>query len=490
MRYKRASEALILLTLMQSAPRPASAASPWICMHSRNFELCTTAGEKAGREALAVFEEIRTAFTDILGVKLPDDKPITVLAFRDEQEYAPYRPHDGAFAYYMPLSRHDFIVIQDLLPEHYPQVLHEYTHAVINQAGMKLPLWLNEGFAELYSTLMPMGGKILVGRIIPGRLEVAEAGLIDLHEILKADIHSKAYNENDRIGIFYAESWALVHMLKFSKKYSPGFESLLDAIGRGEASDLALERVYSKSIEAIQADLQAYVRGNHFYEGVIHAKLGKPSIEPVVTPKDPLELALLLASVQSYGPQRAGAIKALENLAKANPGRPEPLESLAWTYLNGPNPQSATMPFRQALEWGTHDAQLCVSYAVKLRASIPEADYVAALRRATEIDPAFSAAQGLLGAYAFNNRNYAEAVTRLHLVKKLDRGQACAYYRALSYAAFQIGNTEEAKSAAHKAQQYATTSEDHRLADEVNRYVSGATPSLKPPEIPSNPPPQ
>ena len=207
---------------------------------------------------------------------------------------------------------------------------------------MKLPLWLNEGFAELYATMKPVGGKILVGRVIPDRLQVAEAGLANLRDILNANTHSLSYNENDRIGIFYAESWALVHMLKFSRSYSPGFEHVLDAIGRGEASDQALEKVYGKPIEAIQKDLQAYVHGNHFYEGVIHAKIGKPTVEPVLTPRTPLETAVMLAGIQLHGPRREEALATLDKLAKANPGNPAPLDSLAWFYLTGPNPQSAS----------------------------------------------------------------------------------------------------------------------------------------------------
>ena len=453
-------------------------------MHSANFELYTTAGEKTGREALRAFEEIRSAFRDVLGVKLPDNRPVTIVAFRDEKEYAPYQAHAGVVAYYMPLARHDFIVIQDLLPEHLPLLLHEYTHVVINQAGMKLPLWLNEGFAELYATMKPMGGKILVGRIIPARLQAAEAGLVNLRGILNANAQSAAYNENDRIGIFYAESWALVHMLKFSRSYAPGFERVLDAIGRGDASDRALEKVYGKSIEAIQIDLQAYVHGDHFYEGVIHGKIEKPNVEPIVTPKDPLETAVMLAGIQSHGPHRDEALETLETLAKTNPGKPAPLESLAWLYLTSPDPLSAIEPFRRALELGTHDANLCFNYAVKLRASIPEAEYLAMLRRAAAIDPEFSAAQQLLAAHAFNTRDYPEAVTRLHLVKKLERAQAFAYYRALAFAAFQIGSAAEARSAASRAEKFASTAEEHRLANEITRYVTGASPSLKPPELP------
>jgi tetratricopeptide (TPR) repeat protein len=485
MRSSKAAGVLFLFTLMP----PAQAATQWICLRSPNFELYTSAGEKTGRQALQVFEEVRSAFKDILGIKIPNQQPTTIVIFRDTEEFAPYRPQGNIIAYYMSLSRRDFIILQDLLPEHYPMALHEYTHLVIHQAGMKLPLWLNEGFAEFYSTMKPMGNKILVGRVIPGRLEVAEQGLMDLREILKADKSSKAYNEADRMGIFYAESWALVHMLKFSKPYATRFETLLDAIGRGEPSDKALERVYGKPIEAIQADLQTYVRGSHFFEGVIHAKMERLDIQPEVEARDPVDIAVLLAGIEARGPQHDDAVATLEKLAKDNPGKTSPLEALAWIYLTGPHPQFAIAPFQQAVAAGTRDAVLCFSYAVKLRASIPDYDYVAALRRVAEIDPQMSEAQELLADHAFDNHDYAETVRRLHLVKKLERSQAFNYYRMLAHAAFETGDTVEAKSAAERAQQYAATAEERRMAEELVNSVAGgkSSPPSKAPEFPQGP---
>lgn len=481
MRYSRAVGILSLLAFLPSA----SAGDDWICLHSPNFELYTREGERSGRGVLRILEEVRAAFKDILKVKLPGDQPATIVAFGGEQEYAPYRLGPSIFAYYYPQPHRDFIVIQDLLPEHLSALLHEYTHLIIHQAGMKLPLWLNEGFAEFYGTMRPVGGKIVVGRVIPERLRIAEGGLANLRVVLKADSHTKGYGEN--LQIFYAESWALVHMLKFGQGYSQGFEKVLDAIGQGVASDQALESVYGKPIEAIQADLDAYVHGEGFVEGVIHARMEKAVPAAVVTPKDPVETDVMLAGILARGPNRDQARKTLEKLAKSNPGRPEPLDALARLYLAGPNPEFAIAPFRQALEAGTHDSDLCFNYAVKLRNSIPEADYVAALRRATEIDPQFSTAQQLLAAHAFNARDYPEAVKRLHLVKKLDRANAFTYYRALSFAAFQIGNRDEARSAAMRAQQYASSDLERRLADEMASYVAGSSPLRRAPELPSVP---
>ncbi len=483
MRRRLAPGALILLALTQVA----SARDRWICFRSTNFELYTTSDESTGREALVFFEQVRRAFTEILGVKLPENKPVTIIAFRDEAAFAPYRPQQNVQAFTMALPRHDYIVMQDLVPEHYSVGLHEFTHVVVGQAGIKLPLWLNEGFAEVYATMKPVGHKILVGRIIQSRLQMAQAGLIDLREVLSTDRQSRLYHENNRVGIFYAESWALVHMLKFSDKYSPRFDQALDAIGRGEASEQALQRVYGKTIEQIQGDLLAYVNGNRFREGVIHAKLGKPGAEPQLVPVDPIQVAVLLAAIEARGPQRQDAIKSLEALAEANPRNLAPLEGLAWIQLVGPQAQPAIAAFHRALEAGTRDANLCFEFAIKMRPAIPDTDYVTALHRATEIDPGFTPAQQQLAAHAFNSHDYPEAVMRLHLVKKLDRAQAFTYYRALSFAAFQIGDVAEAKSAASRAQEYAVAPEDKRMADEMVKYVNGNSPSTNPPGFSDNP---
>jgi hypothetical protein len=472
---------LALVTVILATFQAANARDRWIHLRSDNFELYTTSDERVGRDALLFFEQVRRAFTEILGLKLPEGRTVSIVAFRDEQAFAPYRPQDSVLAYTMSQSRNETIVMQDLVPERYSVALHEYTHVVINQAGIKLPLWLEEGFAELYSTLTPAGRKMLVGRKIAGRLQAAQAGLLNLGEVLSADRQSPLYHENDRVGIFYAESWALVHMLKFSEAYSAKFDQVLDAIGKGEPSDQALRAGYGKSLEQIQADLVTYVHGDHLREGVINGKPGKAGSDARLAPLDPIDIDILLAGIEARGPHRHEAILALEELAKDNPGKPAPLEALTWIQLAGPNPESAVVPFRRAIAAGSRDPNLCFQYANKLRTTISEADYVAALRLAAEIDPGFSAVQQQLAAHAFNARDYGEAVTRLHLVKKLDRTQASTYYRALAFAAYQIGNAAEAKSAAERAGHYAASPEDKRLSDEMLQYInSGKPPAAAP----------
>jgi predicted Zn-dependent protease len=187
---------------------------------------------------------------------------------------------------------------------------------------------------------------------------------------------------------------------------------------------------------------------------------------------DPLDTAILLASLEARGSRRPIAVNTLKELAAANPGKPAPVEALAWMELGGPNPTSAIEPFHRALELGTRDASLCFTIATTLQASMPEADYLAALRRAAELDPAFSHAQEQLAVYAFNHHDYPEAIARLRAVKKLERSNAFVYWHMLAAASYQTGNYAEAKSAAARLQQYAATADQKRIAEELSKLVN------------------
>ena len=162
----RATRVSALACLLLPACLPA-ATDPWLKITSANFELYTTAGERAGRDLIRHFEQVRSFFLQAFGSRLSASRPARIIAFRNEKEYQPYRPNEFATAFFQPGAVHDFIVMSSASSEHYPVAVHEYTHLMIHQSGMELPPWLNEGLAELYSSLEPRGDKILVGQVIP-----------------------------------------------------------------------------------------------------------------------------------------------------------------------------------------------------------------------------------------------------------------------------------------------------------------------------------
>ena len=214
---------------------PAAAHDPWLKITSANFELYTTANERDGRDLIRHFEQVRSFFLQAFGSHLRASRPARIIAFRNEKEYRPYRPNEFATAFFQPGAFHDLIVISSAASERYPVAVHEYTHLMIHQSGMELPPWLNEGLAELYSSLEPHGERILVGQLIPERLLVLRREpWIPLAALLAADHSSPYYNEKSHAGMFYAESWALVHMLNLDPEYRPQLKSLVAALREKE----------------------------------------------------------------------------------------------------------------------------------------------------------------------------------------------------------------------------------------------------------------
>ena len=162
------SAAAILATLSPNM----KAAEHWICLTTPHFEMYTTNSEKQGTAALSVFEQVRYFFLQNSKSKTASDTPVRIIAFHSEKEYRPYRVNEGAFAYYVRSRKVDYIVMQDISSEHHQVALHEYTHLVIEHLGLQLPVWLNEGLADLYSSLEPKGDQALLGRPLPGHLVI------------------------------------------------------------------------------------------------------------------------------------------------------------------------------------------------------------------------------------------------------------------------------------------------------------------------------
>ncbi len=141
----------------------------WIRMTSPNFEIYTTAGERSARDTLNFFEQVHFFFAQTIPHTLEKAPRVRIVAINSMKEYEPYRLNEVSVAYYLPTAGHDYIVMSHTGAETFPIAVHEYVHLVVRRSKLNFPPWLNEGTAELYSTLRPMGDKILVGSLIPGR---------------------------------------------------------------------------------------------------------------------------------------------------------------------------------------------------------------------------------------------------------------------------------------------------------------------------------
>lgn len=448
-----------------------AAAAQWLKLTSAHFELYTTAGEKKGREAVLYFEQVRDFFSRTRS----SDKPmpnarVRIIAFQSEKEYAPYRLNEFATAFYLNGYGDDYIVMSSISAEHYPVAVHEYTHLLIEHLGIKVPPWLNEGLAELYSTLKPMDNKVAIGQVIPGRYYYLKQNKwLPLETLLAVDRSSPYYNERNRANIFYAESWALVHMLVLGPGYRPNVSKLLTAIGSGAAARDAFWQIYAKTTTQVQKDLEEYMRGTRFNEVVFGVKLEKSAQEPDIAPASPLESGVVLADLLALTRKRDEAKQAYDALVQQFPNSWEPQAGLAELAWREKKLDEATTHFARAVELGSTNPRLYYDYARVARdakARIP------LLQKAVALAPGYQEAHRYLAFCLLQDRQYQGAIDQLKLVKSIKVEQAFSYYHELAYAFLQLGRFDDAQKAAEGALKYAGSSEQTTAAEELLRTIA------------------
>jgi tetratricopeptide (TPR) repeat protein len=460
---------------------PARAAEQWLRITSPHFEMLTTAGEKKGREGVLYFETVRQFFIDGgLAANVPG-KRVRIVAFRGDKEFRPYAPNEVATAFYAggAGTDNDYIVLSQIGFEYYPIAVHEYTHLVFRHSSANLPVWLNEGMAELFSTLKPDGKKVAVGDLIPGRLmEARENRLIDLDTLFAVNNDSKLYNERTHAGMFYSESWALVHMLFLSSEYRPHFLVFWKLVTSGQPAAQALQQAFGKSVAEAQKDLTHYIDNGPTHFLLFAMQLDKSVEDADVQPSSTFDADLELAEIMSSSQRQAAAGRQmLERLMTEQPQRPEPPALLAELSLREGHRDEAIRDYAKAVELGSTNPEMYVRYALLLWNRHDNNDTVVkALQKAVELKPDYPEAQMRLGFALMDHGDYKQALAQLALLRGIKAQDEFSYFNAVAYANYRLGNEAQARAALAKAKQWAKEPADVMAVDQLSDALDSRHP--------------
>ena len=280
----RRLEWLLLLVLVAT---PASAKEPvWLQVKSPHFIVYSDAGEKQARRVAQQFELIRA----ILGRKWPwarldPGQPVWIFAVRDEaslkvllpsywEQKNRFRPAGvfarGAHKHFVAL-RTDLDNAADDPNAYYTNpyhlIFHEYVHLVLDQNFGSMPLWFNEGLAEYFGATWLSGHLTGLGRAIPGHVwELRDRRPLPIDVLLSVDESSPHYNEQSKAGIFYAQSWALIHYLVYGDggRHTAGLNRYASLLKEGVDPAEAARQALPPASELGRA-LDAYIRKRAFY---------------------------------------------------------------------------------------------------------------------------------------------------------------------------------------------------------------------------------
>lgn len=156
---------------------------------------------------------------------------------------------------------------------------HEIAHRMMWQRTPRLPIWVDEGLAQYYSTLEIDGNEITVGKALPEidfwdrstigkvwfgnfqqvQIPVSTApGMAHLLDADYADFHDDAWQEQ----IFYTASWKLAHMFKLGPdaRYVARFSVFMAEIERGTEPSSAFSAAFDgTSIDDLERAYEAYL---------------------------------------------------------------------------------------------------------------------------------------------------------------------------------------------------------------------------------------
>ncbi|HSF44196.1 MAG TPA: tetratricopeptide repeat protein, partial [Thermoanaerobaculia bacterium] len=266
---------LALTALLLTSAQPAWSLprkEEWIELKTANFTLYSNAGRVNTERIGTNLERLRSALKLLTpDLSLSSPYPTSIFVFKNASALEPYqRIYNGkpqkAGGYFMSRSYGNYVAINgDPRGDEMANIHHEYLHYVIRNNYASLPLWLNEGLAEYYSTFEVSGNEAKIGLPHPHHIVwLRKNALIPLPTLLSIDEQSPEYNEESPRGSFYAQSWALVHyLLAGNPERRLQAVEYLRLIQTGSSREEAFRKTFGDPA-ALERELRAYIQGYVF----------------------------------------------------------------------------------------------------------------------------------------------------------------------------------------------------------------------------------
>jgi uncharacterized protein DUF1570 len=375
---------------------PAHAAS-WRRVDTPHFIVVGDVSARELRDTATKFEGFHEALRRVLpSATTTAPVPTVVIVFGNNASFTPFKPQyqgkprEGVAGYAAPGLDVNYIAMLSSEEAGERVIFHEYTHMLVSNAVARLPLWLNEGLADFYSTfaLLDGGKRAQIGRPIAEHLLLLNGSLrVPLAELLRVDHSSPLYNEGSRASALYAESWVLTHMLL-----------------NGQPSRVNELTEYLRRVSAGTAEMQAWeqVFGTQRTEGELRVYLTRPTFTTVVidfaqkitavpireTTMSAADAAGFLASLQlrNLGPDAAA--KVLEPALKQEPANAGANVAMARVDLARHDPGGAAkrlLPLAPENDWfAAYGAGIALADAVEADRSMAGPDGVA-LTKASQL---------------------------------------------------------------------------------------------------------
>src|SRR5262249_45114597 len=195
---------LLALALAAAVPSATGASDrPWTIVRSSNL---TVIGQQPPKTLGGIAERLEQ-FRVVLGGLIANPQrplplPTLVDVFGTHTELEPFLPIKGdngglIAGYFSPDRDLNVIALQlETFDDSSRIIFHEYTHLLLRNATPRVPLWLDEGLAEYYSTyaLERDGTRANIGKPIPWHVLILRHASLPITTLLTVARSSALYN--------------------------------------------------------------------------------------------------------------------------------------------------------------------------------------------------------------------------------------------------------------------------------------------------------
>jgi tetratricopeptide (TPR) repeat protein len=361
----------------------------WVSIRTKNFFLVGNANEKEIRQVALRLEQFRQAFTLLFPkIRFNTPVPTTVIVFKSHSSYAPFKPNPNVAGYFQAGPDVNYITLTTEVGSNDPYavqlsgsqdpftvIFHEYTHLLVNNTLEHAPLWFNEGLAEYYSTFkITDDQKFALGTAIGNHVFLLrESKMLPLKTLFDVDHKSPHYNESRKQGIFYAQSWALMHYLLIGKAGKvDSLAKFLDLLGADVAPYQAFQQAFDMPVEAMEKELRSYVKQDRYnlLNGHFTHKL-EIDTSAAATPLTEAEAQAYLGDLLLHS-NRKDAYTYLEKALKLDPNLGMAHASLGMAYFREGKVEEARASLARAVAANSQNYLAHYYYAFTLSRQAPE----------------------------------------------------------------------------------------------------------------------
>lgn len=476
--------AIVAGLLISGLWHPADArAKSWIVIRSPHFTVYSDADERKALRVTHEFEKFRALIRSFLpSLKVDPAIPTIVLAANDERTLRSLLPQfwgksgqahpSGIF---VGGAEKNYVALRlDMDDDYrYHVVYHEYVHLLMRLNYPPLPVWLNEGLAECFGYTVISDGSSVIGRTSPVLLDILNnEPLLPLADLFAVDRESPYYREESKTPIFYAQSWALTHMLLLGDRRAnaPMLLKFLDLLQKNVPAGEAAAQAFGDTKE-LERRLHEYILQVGFYSFEVKTPSVQDPGEYLVRAIPPLEMRAVEGDFFVSTELWDAAKERLDSVLERDPGNADALTSLGIYYERKNHLAEAEKLFVRAASAGSKS---CITHYHAGYVAYRSGDYEQAeksFRQAIALNPNFALAySGLASILAMREDTAASALEYALKALVLEPG-VLAHRLVLANALLRLKKTD---MAIRYAEQVESGAESDRDREEARRFLSRA----------------